>query len=274
MDKRGEYMLINFLVSVALASSGSSLRQDQKFDYNKQAELDAAGNIYVSSDEGKLIKMAGAGHCIEVKSALDKQTVGCSVSVARGTEPEEAMQSLRLEIYLKNGQKRIIESKTPIVEWHFWRDGQQVAVHWSSPGRKGRYALYDSASARLVEEFPEPGDESSLPEGAKGPGQVQDESVPMGEEYNRERTKWIAKVMRQITKIEPGMKRQDLLKVFTTEGGLSTRFQRTYVYSECPYIKVNVRFKAANHEGNTPEEQPDDIIESISQPYLAWSTMD
>jgi hypothetical protein len=272
MDNCGEYMLINFLVSLALASSGSALRQDQKFDYNKQAELDAAGNIYVSSDEGKLIKMAGAGHCIEVRSALDKQTVGCSV--ARGTEPEEATRSLRLEIYLKNGQKRIIESKTPIVEWHFWREGQQVAVHWSSPDRKGRYALYDSASARLVEEFPEPGDESALPEWAKGPGQVQDETVPMGEEHNRERTKWIAKVMRQITKIEPGMKRQDLLKVFTTEGGLSTRFQRTYVYSECPYIKVNVRFKAANNKGNGVQEEPDDIIESISQPYLAWSVMD
>ena len=70
------------------------------------------------------------------------------------------------------------------------------------------------------------------------------------------------------------MKRQDLLKVFTTEGGLSTRFQRTYVYAECPYIKVNVRFKAASDEGNVVAEEPDDIIESISQPYLGWSAMD
>jgi hypothetical protein len=264
-------MLINFLVSVALASSGSSLQQDQKFDYNKHAELDAAGNIYVSSDEGKLIKMAGAGHCIEVMFALDRQTVGCSV--ARDTEPEEAMRSLRLEIYLKNGQKRIIESKTPIVEWNFWHDGQQVAVHWSSPGKR-RYALYDSASAHLVEEFSEPGDESSLPEWAKGRGQVEDESVPMGVDHDRERTKWIAQVMRRIARIEPGMKRQDLLKVFTTEGGLSTRFQRTYVYSGCPYIKVNVRFKPASNDGNSAQEEPDDIIESISHPYLAWSVMD
>jgi hypothetical protein len=27
-------------------------------------------------------------------------------------------------------------------------------------------------------------------------------------------------------------------------------------------------------EGNGLEEEPDDIIESISQPYLAWSVMD
>lgn len=265
-------MLVNFLVSVALAFSGGLQRQDQKFDYTRQAELDAAGNIYVSSDEGKLIRMAGAGHCIEARFALDKQTVGCSV--ARGTKPEEAMQSVQLEIYLKNGHKRVIESETPIAEWHFWRDGQQVAVDWSSPGGRGRYALYDSASARLVEEFPEPRDESSLPEWAKGPGQLQDESVPVGEVYTLERTKWIAKVMRQIAKIEPGMKRQDLIKVFTTEGGLSNRLQRTYVHSECPYIKVNVRFKAANDNGNDSKEEPDDIIESISQPYLAFSVKD
>jgi hypothetical protein len=96
----------------------------------------------------------------------------------------------------------------------------------------------------------------------------------MGEELARERTKWIAKVLRQIAKIEPGMKRKDLLTVFTTEGGLSIRFQRTYVYSECPYIKVNVRFKAANNEGDGSNEDRDDIIETISQPYLGWSVMD
>jgi len=96
----------------------------------------------------------------------------------------------------------------------------------------------------------------------------------MGDDYASERTKWVAKVLRQIKKIEPGMRRRDLLKVFTSEGGFSTRFQHAYVHSECPYIKVNVRFKAANSEGNGVEEEPDDIIESISQPYLAWSVAD
>jgi len=260
---------MTFFVSAALVTP--CMAQQQR-DYNTEGGIDSDGNIYVASDAGKPINMATIGYCLEARFADDRQTVGCSV--ARGTKSVEDMQSLRLEIYLKNGQKRIIEGKTPIAEWHFWRDGKQVVVHWSSPDRKGSYALYDSVSARVVEEFPEPSDESLLPEWAKGPAQVQDESVPIGEEYSRERTKWIAKVIRQIAKIEPGMKRQDLLKVFTTEGGLSTRFQRTYVYSECPYIKVNVRFKAANNEGNDVEEQPDDIIEFISQPYLAWRTMD
>jgi hypothetical protein len=194
-------------------------------------------------------------HCIEAKFADDKKTVGCSV--ARGTTPEEAMQSIRLEVYLRNGWLKIIETETPM-GWHFWHDGQQVSVYSRSHDGQKHYALYDAASAQLVQEFMGPSDDSLLPEWAQSPAQVQDESVPVGNDYSEERTKWIANVLRQITKIEPGMKRQDLLKVFTTEGGLSTRFQRTYVYSECPYIKVNVRFKAANNEGNAVEEKPDD----------------
>src|SRR6266566_3862947 len=89
-----------------------------------------------------------------------------------------------------------------------------------------------------------------------------------------ERTKWIAKVLRQIGKIRPGMRRRDLLTVFTTEGGISTRTQRTYVHTECPYIKVTVRFKAVSGESPSLDEDPDDIIESVSQPFLAWSVMD
>jgi hypothetical protein len=263
-------MLLNLLLSVALAPSVMA-QQEPKRNYTTEAGIDSDGNIYVASDAGKPLKMATVAHCIEARFADDKQTAGCSV--ARGTKPEEAMQSLRLEIYMRNGKKEIIETETPM-DWHFWHDGQQVVVFSRLLDGKEHYALYDAASARLVEELAGPSDESLLPKWAKSRAQVEDESVPVGKDYSEERTKWIAKVLRQITKIEPGMKRQDLLKVFTTEGGLSTRFQRTYVYSECPYIKVNVRFKAANHEGNAVEEQPDDIIESISQPYLAWSTMD
>ena len=261
-------MLVNFFVSAALLTP--CMAQQQR-NYTTEAGIDSDGNIYVASDAGKRINMSTVAHCIEATQAANRQTVGCSV--ARRAKPEEAMQSSRLEIYLRNGKKQIIETETPM-DWHFWRDGQQVAVYSHSPDGKGRYALYDAASTRLVEEFAEPENESLLPEWAKGPAQVQDESVPVGDEYNRERTQWISKVLRQIEKIKPGMKRQDLLKVFTTEGGLSTRFQRTYVHSECPYIKVNVRFKAATNESSGMEEDSDDIIESISQPYLAGIVMD
>ena len=96
----------------------------------------------------------------------------------------------------------------------------------------------------------------------------------MSAELNQERRQWIAKVLRQIGKIKPGMRRKDLLTVFTTEGGISTRTQRTYVNTECPYIKVNVHFKVVSGESLNLNEDPDDIIESISQPYLAWGMKD
>ena len=183
-------MLLYLLLSVAHAPSVMA-QQEPKRNDTTEAGIDSDGNIYVASDAGKPLKMATVAHCIEAKFADDRQTAGCSV--ARGTKPEEAMQSLRLEIYMRNGKKQIIETETP---------------------------------------------------------------------------------MDQIAKIETGMKRRDPLKVLTTEGGLSTGSQRTYVYSECPYIKVTIRFKAANNEGDAVEEEPDDIIESISQPYLVGSVMD
>lgn len=243
----------------------------QTREYANEAGIDTDGNIYVGSDAGKPIKMATVHHCIEATSAEDKQTIGCSV--ARGTKPEEAMQSIRLEIYLRNGKLQAIETETPM-DWHFWQGGQQVSVYSRSLDGIDHYALYDTASARLLEQLTGPVEQSSLPEWAKSRTQVQDESVPEGSDYAQERTKWIAKVLRQIQKIQPGMTRQDLLKVFTTEGGLSNRFQRTYVYSGCSFIKVNVRFKATKDEANALIEDSDDVIESISQPYLAWGVTD
>jgi hypothetical protein len=243
-----------------------------RFEYSKQAELDPQGNVYVSSDEGKLIKMAEQGHCSWVEVASDKQTVGCLV--IRGLEPEQFSQSLQLEIFLKGGTKKTIEPGAPIRDWHFLKEGRQVSVYFGPPNAPGVYALYEAASARLIEKLPEPSDESLLPQWAKTRAQMQDESVPTSAALTQERTKWIAKVLRQIYKIQPGMRRKDLLKVFTTEGGLSTRLQRTYVHIECPYIKVDVRFKAAGNQPDAWKEDPEDIVEGISRPYLEFSVAD
>ncbi|HXW92901.1 MAG TPA: hypothetical protein VEK33_20295 [Terriglobales bacterium] len=70
------------------------------------------------------------------------------------------------------------------------------------------------------------------------------------------------------------MPRKDLGGILTTEGGLSNRLQQTYVHVDCPYIKVNVRLEAASDQTKALKEDPDDTIESISQPFLQWSTTD
>ena len=91
-----------------------------------------------------------------------------------------------------------------------------------------------------------------------------------GSEIDQAHTKWIANALQVMQAVKVGMTRSDLLKVFTTEGGLSTTSQQTYVYRQCPYIKVDVRFAASSDE----KELPTDKIVEISRPYLAWSVFD
>jgi|SRR5450755_1530094 hypothetical protein len=83
-------------------------------------------------------------------------------------------------------------------------------------------------------------------------------------------SRWIAGALNAIQTIKVGMTRSDLMKVFTIEGGLSTTSQRTYVYRQCPYIKIDVKFAASNRD----EEFPTDKIVEVSRPYLAWPVVD
>jgi hypothetical protein len=63
------------------------------------------------------------------------------------------------------------------------------------------------------------------------------------------------------------MTRSDLLRLFTIEGGLSTRTRRTYVLKQCATIKVDVGFSVARNEA-------EDTITQISRPYLDYSHYD
>lgn len=63
------------------------------------------------------------------------------------------------------------------------------------------------------------------------------------------------------------MTRSDLLNVFTTEGGLSTRTHRTYVLKQCGIIKVDVEFSISGSEA-------EDKIRQISKPYLNYAITD
>src|SRR6267378_1635880 len=91
---------------------------------------------------------------------------------------------------------------------------------------------------------------------------------------------WVNHTLRRMETIKPGMTRFDLLKVFRTEGGLSTGLQRTFVSRDCPYFKVDVEFQAVgrpNRDGNgrvTLVEGSQDIILKISRPYLQFSVLD
>jgi hypothetical protein len=91
---------------------------------------------------------------------------------------------------------------------------------------------------------------------------------------------WVAQGLKRMQTIQPGMTRQALLTVFTTEGGLSTGLRRTFVSRDCPYFKVDVEFQAVgrpDRDGNgrvTLVEDGQDIIQKISRPYLQFTIAD
>ena len=76
------------------------------------------------------------------------------------------------------------------------------------------------------------------------------------------------------------MTRAELLKIFRTEGGLSTGLNQSFAYRECPYFKVDVEFEAVGRpardkEGRVTLVKSDaDLIKVISTPYLQFSIMD
>ncbi len=82
--------------------------------------------------------------------------------------------------------------------------------------------------------------------------------------------KWLQKVLTDIKTIKVGMTRKQLLKVFTTEGGISSSTWRTYVSRDSWCIKVDVNFKALKKD----KESPNDTITKISKPYLEWAIID
>lgn len=91
---------------------------------------------------------------------------------------------------------------------------------------------------------------------------------------------WFTGVLNRMATVKPGSTRKALLEVFTSEGGLSTGLQRTYISRDCPNFKVDVEFDAVgrpNRDGEgrvTLVEDDRDIIVKISPPYLGNSIKD
>jgi hypothetical protein len=100
------------------------------------------------------------------------------------------------------------------------------------------------------------------------------------EQCSQEHRDWVAQALQKMQTIQPGMTRKDLLEVFTTEGGLSSGLQRTFVSQECPYFKVDVVFQAVGRPNRDEQgrvtlvEDNGDIIVKVSKPYLQFSIGD
>ncbi|MGC4013452.1 MAG: hypothetical protein QM755_02880 [Luteolibacter sp.] len=80
----------------------------------------------------------------------------------------------------------------------------------------------------------------------------------------------VAEILKETIALKAGSKRIDLDPHFTTEGGISTASQRTYVSKRCPYIKIQVRFQPVNAR----KESPEDTILEVSKPFLEYAVID
>ena len=91
---------------------------------------------------------------------------------------------------------------------------------------------------------------------------------------------WVAGCLKRMLTIKPGMTRNQLMQIFSTEGGISAAKQRTFVSRDCPFFKVNVKFRRTADSGVSGgqsewlEERDDDVITDISGPFLQFSIMD
>src|SRR5213593_281345 len=97
------------------------------------------------------------------------------------------------------------------------------------------------------------------------------------EQSSQSHLAWVADALIRMRTIKPGMTRNDLLKVFTTEGGLSTGLHCTFVRRDCPYFKVDVEFEAVGRPNRDRDgrvtliQDGRDIIVKISKPYLEFA---
>ena len=91
---------------------------------------------------------------------------------------------------------------------------------------------------------------------------------------HRGHVEWVASALKEMQSIKVGMTRRALLRIFTTESGISTPLSRQYVYRACPYFKVRVEFQTAKGGNDSPKESPEDRITKISTPYIDWTIVD
>lgn len=235
--------------------------------------LDANGNITLISSKGDHTILAEHSHCNEIRGTPDGEMLVCFVS--RGADDHGFLPQFEIEIYHADGQKQVLGPGGPIREWHFWDEDRQIALSFTASNGHISDALYDAQTGNLVETVEEPAVLSHLPQWAKTQLQIDDESVPTDERSQEMESKWLAKTFRQIESIMPGMHRRDLDSLFRHDGGIQFGpSEDRYVFKACSLIKIDVRFALTAKSADAFHENPDDVITSVSKPYLEYPMTD
>ena len=108
--------------------------------------------LFCSSAEAQSITTlmgVAENHCSVAQITEDGKTFACMVG---NNDPQKFSNPLQLEIYRNQQLVVTIKPGTPIREWHFWKNGEQLSVHTGKQGDVGTYRLYDAATGKLVDQ--------------------------------------------------------------------------------------------------------------------------
>jgi hypothetical protein len=82
---------------------------------------------------------------------------------------------------------------------------------------------------------------------------------------------WVVSVLKRMNTIKVGSTRNEVLKLFTPEGGLSQRQLETFASRDCPYFKIDVEWVSGGPSRGDDDENP---IARITKPYVEFSIVD
>ncbi len=91
------------------------------------------------------------GHCSMAQGTVDGKTFACMVW---DHDPAKFSDPTQIEVYRRHKRICTIEPGSPIREWHFWREGKELAVYYGTKDGLGTYALYKARSGRQVDRPP------------------------------------------------------------------------------------------------------------------------
>lgn len=98
-----------------------------------------------STQVRSLIPDVKENHCSEILGTADSAVFACQVWDGR---PDLFSSPRQIEIFRKGERLQSIDPGAQIVEWHLWKGGKQIAVHFGHPGT---YALYDTVTGSVLE---------------------------------------------------------------------------------------------------------------------------
>ena len=84
----------------------------------------------------------------------------------------------------------------------------------------------------------------------------------------RQHWTWFLGQLHSLKAVKIGMTREVLLEIVGTEGGISSRYQQTFVSKGCPELKIDVRFKGQPGAFNL------DTVSQVSIPHIDFMVLD